>query len=127
MSVVLKWKIILNIASDRESLPFAISNQFTLLLPVQYSIVSCPHRYFANAHPDRIGHVFDINLQTVLPHRDNQGRRVYIYKPGRWDPDRVSFAGERAGRNLTNLTLVMHQTNLTLAIDNFPLSKKARL
>ncbi len=27
----------------------------------------------------------------MLEHRDKFGRRVYIYRPGLWDPDTVSF------------------------------------
>ena len=27
----------------------------------------------------------------MLPHRDQYGRRVYIYRPGKWNPDKVHF------------------------------------
>ena len=26
----------------------------------------------------------------MLEHRDQNGRRVYIFRPGRWDPDIIS-------------------------------------
>ena len=26
----------------------------------------------------------------MLEHRDQHGRRVYIFRPGKWDPDKVS-------------------------------------
>ena len=27
----------------------------------------------------------------MLKHRDQYGRRVYIYRPGKWNPDKVHF------------------------------------
>lgn len=32
-----------------------------------------------------------LQIHLMLQHRDQHGRRVYIYRPGRWNPDKVSF------------------------------------
>ena len=36
--------------------------------------------------------VFDAQINTMLEHRDEDGRRVYVYRPGRSDPDVVKFS-----------------------------------
>ena len=38
-----------------------------------------------------IQQTFDEKIHTVLPHRDKFGRRIFIWRPGRWDPEKVSF------------------------------------
>ena len=38
-----------------------------------------------------IRRVYDDKVGTLLPHRDKYGRRVYFYRPGKWNPDTVSL------------------------------------
>ena len=38
---------------------------------------------------DVIRRVYEDKIGTLLPHRDKYGRRVYFYRPGKWDPDTV--------------------------------------
>lgn len=35
---------------------------------------------------------FSAQIHAMLPHRDRHGRRIYVFRPGRWDPDKISFA-----------------------------------
>ena len=36
-----------------------------------------------------IGKVYEDQIGALLPHRDKYGRRVYFYRPGKWNPDTV--------------------------------------
>ena len=47
--------------------------------------------YFKNACPTLIESVISEGTHMILPHRDKFGRRVFIYRPGKWNPDRLSF------------------------------------
>jgi len=35
--------------------------------------------------------VFKQNMHCMLPYRDQYGRRIYVFRPGRWDPDQIPF------------------------------------
>ena len=35
--------------------------------------------------------VFEDQVGALLQHRDKYGRRIYLYRPGKWNPDRVSI------------------------------------
>jgi len=35
---------------------------------------------------------YDVPITTMLPHRDADGRRVFVFRPGLWNPDKVPFA-----------------------------------
>merc|ERR1712062_407167 len=35
--------------------------------------------------------VYSQQIHAMLPNRDREGRRVYIFRPGRWDPDKISL------------------------------------
>ena len=48
-------------------------------------------RYYKNACPTKIGSFVGENTHMILPHRDKFGRRVYIYRPGKWNPDSIVF------------------------------------
>ena len=50
-----------------------------------------PRYYIGSLHPDKIQRVFNEQIHTVLLHRDKFGRRVFIFRPGKWDPDTISF------------------------------------
>lgn len=46
-------------------------------------------QYFTNAHPRQIEHVTNSNLASLLPHRDQYGRRVFIFRVKDWSPESV--------------------------------------
>ena len=49
-------------------------------------------QYFAASNPPvRLDYVFQQQIHNMLEHRDQYGRRVYIYRPGKWNPDKVGF------------------------------------
>lgn len=50
-------------------------------------LADCP-QYFKYAIPSETKYIFDGKMHAVLPHRDMHGRRVYVYRPGRWDPNK---------------------------------------
>lgn len=35
--------------------------------------------------------VFSQQINAMLPNRDELGRRIYVFRPGRWNPDKISF------------------------------------
>merc|ERR1712012_1334141 len=35
--------------------------------------------------------VFSQKIHCMLPYRDHHGRRIYVFRPGRWDPAKVPF------------------------------------
>ncbi|XP_052239478.1 alpha-tocopherol transfer protein-like isoform X4 [Dreissena polymorpha] len=43
---------------------------------------------FLNLRPASIKHVLEAGVTGVLPHRDKLGRRVIMFRPGRWDPSK---------------------------------------
>ena len=45
---------------------------------------------FAKSLPSLCADVFSHRMQTVLPHRDRFGRRVFLFRAGIWDPSAVS-------------------------------------
>ena len=40
---------------------------------------------------DVIRSVYEEQMHTMLQHRDKYGRRVYIWRPGQWNPDKVNI------------------------------------
>jgi hypothetical protein len=48
--------------------------------------------YFEHIHPSALDEVFKAQVQTMMQSRDESGRRVYVYRPGRWNPSTTSFA-----------------------------------
>lgn len=46
---------------------------------------------FTNFRPSAIKHVLDDGVTGVLPSRDLEGRRVVVFRPGRWDPARYGL------------------------------------
>ena len=50
-----------------------------------------PKYYSSCLHPERIKLVFKEKIYTMLLHRDEFGRRVFIHRPGQWNPSNVSF------------------------------------
>ena len=50
-----------------------------------------PKYYMNSVHHDVIQKVYDEKIHTVLPCRDKYRRRVFIWRPGMWNPDSVTF------------------------------------
>lgn len=50
-----------------------------------------PQYYKTSLQSDAIQKVYDEKIHTVLVNRDRFQRRVFIWRPGRWNPDTVSF------------------------------------
>ena len=50
-----------------------------------------PKYYSSSLKPDVIQKVYDEKIHTVLPVRDKFKRRVFIWRPGKWNPDTISF------------------------------------
>ena len=42
--------------------------------------------YFENCLPSKLDKVFDEQINTMSESRDEYGRRLYIFRPGRWNP-----------------------------------------
>ena len=38
-----------------------------------------------------IRRVYEDQIGALLPHRDKYGRRIYFYRPGKWNPDTVAL------------------------------------
>ena len=47
------------------------------------------HLHFRYYHPQL--QCVSFQIHNVLEHRDQHGRRIYIFRPGRWDPDKISL------------------------------------
>ena len=50
-----------------------------------------PKYYATKVRPELAQNVFDEKIHTVLPERDRFKRRVFIWRPGKWNPDTISF------------------------------------
>ena len=50
-----------------------------------------PKYYSICRDSERIKSVFKEKIYTMLLHRDKLGRRVFIHRPGKWNPSNVSF------------------------------------
>lgn len=44
---------------------------------------------FQGLRPSAIKHVLEAGITGVLPGRDKQGRRVMMFLPGKWDPEKI--------------------------------------
>ena len=50
-----------------------------------------PKYYATKIQPQLAQNVYDEKIHTVLPERDKFKRRVFIWRPGKWNPDTISF------------------------------------
>ena len=50
-----------------------------------------PKYYATKLQPRLAQKVYDEKIHTVLPERDKFKRRVFIWRPGKWNPDTISF------------------------------------
>jgi len=50
-------------------------------------------RYFQGATDldKMVNTVFAQKIHCMLPYRDQHGRRIYVFRPGRWDPEQIPF------------------------------------
>ncbi len=53
-------------------------------------INSCP-QYYGHARASRARAICSMKAHGVMQRRDQHGRRVYIYRPGNWNPDKFKF------------------------------------
>merc|ERR1711962_334745 len=49
------------------------------------------------AIPKKLDHVWDKKLHAVSEHRDQYGRRIFIFRPGMWNPDEITVNELLAG------------------------------
>ena len=50
-----------------------------------------PKYYATKVRPGWAQKVYEEKIHTVLPERDKFKRRVFIWRPGKWNPDNISF------------------------------------
>merc|ERR1719369_423338 len=51
-----------------------------------------PHYFQSSTEVDMlIKTVLSQKIHCMLPYRDQFGRRIYVFRPGRWDPDKIPF------------------------------------
>ncbi len=48
-------------------------------------------RYMNRARASQAADLCSMLVHTVMPQRDRHGRRVYVFRPGKWDPDKFTF------------------------------------
>lgn len=48
--------------------------------------------YFGNIIPSKLDHVFGSQINSMTESRDKNGRRVYLYRPGKWNPSTTPFS-----------------------------------
>ncbi len=53
-------------------------------------IIESP-RYLSRAKSSEAVHLCSMQAHSILPWRDRYGRRVFLFRPGNWDPDRFTF------------------------------------
>jgi len=66
-------------------------NQSFKQLQEYYRFRSTYPELYVNFLPSVMKKVFDYNMQTVLPQRDQHGRRVFVFKSAKWDPVKCSL------------------------------------
>eukprot|EP00058_Branchiostoma_floridae_P021603 XP_002607093.1 hypothetical protein BRAFLDRAFT_57347 [Branchiostoma floridae] len=57
------------------------------LLENYYQVRASAPEIFDNLLPSAIRHVLDKGVVTALPGSDKDGRKIIIFRPGRWNPD----------------------------------------
>ncbi|XP_078585184.1 alpha-tocopherol transfer protein-like isoform X4 [Branchiostoma floridae x Branchiostoma japonicum] len=56
------------------------------LLENYYQVRANTPEIFEKFLPSAITHVLDKSIVTVLPGRDKEGRKLIVFRPGKWDP-----------------------------------------
>ncbi len=81
-------------------------------------LIECP-RYISRAKASQAATLCGMQAHTVLPHRDTHGRRVYIFRPGKWDPDKFTFTDCYAmGYMLSEMMALEPKTQVSYAIQS---------
>ena len=70
-----------------------MNNEYAAKILFNYVILMRDHpKYYATkVRPELAQKVYDEKIHTVLPERDKFKRRVFIWRPGKWNPDTISF------------------------------------
>ncbi|KAK3087066.1 hypothetical protein FSP39_001176 [Pinctada imbricata] len=66
---------------------FDYDRAFNLLL-THYQMRKNNAELFCNLRPSAVKHVLEAGVTGVLPHRDKNGCKVIVFRPGLWDPGR---------------------------------------
>nr|ACO15206.1 Alpha-tocopherol transfer protein [Caligus clemensi] len=53
--------------------------------------VNCAH-YFLKDDVERLSYVLGMNTHSITSRRDVEGRRVFIFRPGKWETDKVDLS-----------------------------------
>ncbi|XP_052239474.1 alpha-tocopherol transfer protein-like isoform X1 [Dreissena polymorpha] len=69
---------------------------------------------FLNLRPASIKHVLEAGVTGVLPHRDKLGRRVIMFRPGRWDPSKYPIDDIFRTNFLTLTTLLEEEEEIQI-------------
>jgi len=58
-----------------------------------FFILKAKGKYFESATDleKLVKTTFSQQIHCMLPNRDAHGRRIYVFRPGRWDPDKIPF------------------------------------
>ena len=70
-----------------------MNNEYAAKILINYVRLMRDHpKYYATKiQPQLAQKVYDEKIHTVLPERDKFKRRVFIWRPGKWNPDTISF------------------------------------
>ena len=69
---------------------------------------------FKKALPSLAKNIFKHQQQTVLPHRDRQGRRIFLFRAGIWDPSAVS-PSDISAANYLLLEMIVREPKTQIA------------
>ncbi len=70
---------------------YDVDDSLKLLKSYVGHLKGCP-QYFEKAFPHKMGFVDDLKVMSIMPQRDQYGRRVAVYRAKMWNPDKVSLA-----------------------------------
>ncbi len=70
---------------------FTILGALNVLNKYMQLMTDCP-QYFRYAQSRLARNIYSQMLLTVMPRRDKHGRRVFVCRPGFWNPNKFSFS-----------------------------------
>ena len=92
MDVESAWKVMINYINLLNNNPAYFTKAHPpakLDLTYQQQVITSYNYVHLLCHLQLQGVSFQIH--NVLEHRDQHGRRIYIFRPGHWDPDKISL------------------------------------